>query len=64
VNMGLIKSVRPEIDLTKIDKQSEFVDAPQELCEQKKHFHVRADNLEVKLKCDFCGGRCTAGRLS
>jgi DNA-binding Lrp family transcriptional regulator len=55
VNMGLIKSVRPEIDLTKIDK-SEFSDVLQELKKQKKHFHVQVDNLKVKLKCDFCGG--------
>ena len=56
VNMGLIKSVRPEIDLTKIDRKSEFADTLQELKEQKKHFHLRVDNLKVKLKCDFCGG--------
>jgi DNA-binding Lrp family transcriptional regulator len=55
VNMGLIKSVRPEIDLTKIDK-SEFSDVLQELKKQNKHFHVQVDNLKVKLKCDFCGG--------
>jgi DNA-binding Lrp family transcriptional regulator len=56
VNMGLIKSVRPEIDLTKIDRKSEFADTLQELKKQKKHFHLHVDNLKVKLKCDFCGG--------
>jgi DNA-binding Lrp family transcriptional regulator len=56
VNMGLIKSVRPEIDLTKIDRKSEFGDALRELKGQKKHFRLLVDNLQVKLKCDFCGG--------
>ncbi len=56
VNIGLIKSVRPEIDLTKIDRKSEFVDTLQELKKQNKHFHLHVDNLKVKLKCDFCGG--------
>lgn len=57
VNIGLIKSVRPEIDLSKIDKKSkdEF-DTLHDLKKQKKHFHLRVDGLKVKLKCDFCGG--------
>lgn len=55
VNMGLIKSVRPEIDLSKIDRKSESGGALQELKKQK-HFHLQVDNLKVKLKCDFCGG--------
>ena len=54
-NMGLIKSVRPEIDLTKIDRKSESDGALQELKKQK-HFHLQVDNLKVKLKCDFCEG--------
>jgi Lrp/AsnC family leucine-responsive transcriptional regulator len=57
VNIGLIKAVRPEIDLSKIDrKKGELGDALQELKKQKKHFHVHVDGLKVKLKCDFCGG--------
>jgi len=56
VNMGLIKSVRPQIDLSKIDRKSKGIDALKELKNQKKHFHVHVDNLKVKLKCDFCGG--------
>jgi Lrp/AsnC family leucine-responsive transcriptional regulator len=55
VNMGLIKSVRPEIDLTKIDRKSEVGGALQELKKQK-HFRLQVDNLKVKLMCDFCGG--------
>ena len=58
VNMGLIKSVKPEIDLSKIDKKSkdEYGDTLQELKKQKRHFHLHVDDLAVKLKCDFCGG--------
>jgi DNA-binding Lrp family transcriptional regulator len=59
VNMGLIKSVRPDIDLSKVDKRSkeEFGDSLQDLKKQKKHFHLHVDSdLKVKLKCDFCGG--------
>ena len=55
VNIGLIKSVRPEIDLSRIDK-NKGVDALEELSKQKSHFHLRVDSLKVKLKCDFCGG--------
>ncbi len=59
VNMGLIKSVRPEIDLSKVDKRSndKFGDTLQDLKKQKKHFHLHVDSdLKVKLKCDFCRG--------
>jgi DNA-binding Lrp family transcriptional regulator len=59
VNMGLIKSVRPEIDLSKVHKRSkdESSDTLQDLKKQKKHFHLHIDSdLKVKLKCDFCGG--------
>ncbi|AIF83790.1 transcriptional regulator [Candidatus Nitrososphaera evergladensis SR1] len=57
VNIGLIKAVRPEIDMSKIDKKSDEIgDALQELKKQKKHFHVYVEGLKVKLKCDFCGG--------
>ena len=57
VNIGLIKAVKPEIDLSKIDKKSkdEF-DTLHVLKNQKKHFHLRVDGLKVKLKCDLCGG--------
>jgi DNA-binding Lrp family transcriptional regulator len=58
VNIGLIKSVKPEIDLSKIDKvsQSEFGQTLESLKEQKKHFHVYVEGFKVKLKCEFCGG--------
>ncbi|HKU48415.1 MAG TPA: AsnC family transcriptional regulator [Nitrososphaera sp.] len=62
VNIGLIKSVKPEIDLSKIGskkKTNQFFtsDTIQRLEEQKKHFHVKVDdNLTVKMKCEYCGG--------
>ena len=58
VEMGLIKSVRLEIDLTKIDRNTKvnLGDNLESLRTQKKHFHVYVEGLKVKLKCDFCGG--------
>ena len=62
VNMGLIKSVKPEIDLSKVDssRTSQFFsydDTIKKLKEQKKHFHVKVDNnLKVKIQCEYCGG--------
>jgi len=57
VNMGLIKSVKPEIDLSKVDKGSKDALQPLEsLKKQKKHFHVYIEGLKVKLKCEFCRG--------
>lgn len=58
VNMGLIKSVKPEIDLSKVDKKSKgsLGVTLESLKKQKKHFHVYIEGLNVKLKCEFCGG--------
>lgn len=58
VNMGLIKSVKPEIDMSKVDRKSkgDLDDTLQSLKKQKKHFHVFVEGLNVKLKCEFCGG--------
>ena len=58
VNMGLIKSVKPEIDLSKVGKKSkgDLGGALESLKKQKKHFHVYVEGLNVKLKCEFCGG--------
>lgn len=58
-NIGLIKSVRPEIDISKIAKKTKdkfSKDIIQNIKEQKKHFHVKLDNLKVKMKCEFCEG--------
>jgi Lrp/AsnC family leucine-responsive transcriptional regulator len=57
VNIGLIKAVKPEIDLSKVDRKSKGkVYTLQSLKKQKKHFHVYVEGLKVKLKCEFCGG--------
>jgi Lrp/AsnC family leucine-responsive transcriptional regulator len=67
VNIGLIKSVKPEIDLSKVTrgkKKSQFFGGGEEgeeetfkqLEEQKKHFHVRLENMKVKMQCEYCGG--------
>jgi DNA-binding Lrp family transcriptional regulator len=60
VNMGLIKSVKPEIDLSKIDRhrKSQFFSEEKikQLSDQKKHFHVKIENLRVKMLCEYCGG--------
>ena len=58
LNIGLIKSVKPEIDLSKIDRKSksDLGDTLQPLKKQKKHFHVYVEGLNIKLKCEFCEG--------
>jgi DNA-binding Lrp family transcriptional regulator len=49
VNIGLIKSIKPEIDVSKIvdsGKQSKFTDQTiEQLGEQKKHFNVKIDGI-------------------
>jgi DNA-binding Lrp family transcriptional regulator len=60
VNMGLIKAVKPEIDLSKVDrKKSELFsddNTVRQIQDQKKHFHVKLENLQVKMQCEYCGG--------
>jgi DNA-binding Lrp family transcriptional regulator len=61
VNIGLIKSVKPEIDLSKVnrEKKSEFFgeETIKRLEEQKKHLHVKIDNnMKVKMQCEYCDG--------
>jgi Lrp/AsnC family leucine-responsive transcriptional regulator len=69
VNIGLIKSVKPEIDLSKVirggKKKSQFFggggeeeeETIKQLEEQKKHFHVKVvENMKVKMQCEYCGG--------
>jgi DNA-binding Lrp family transcriptional regulator len=61
VNIGLIKSVKPEIDLSKVDsrkKKNQFFgeETIKHLEEQKKHFHVKLENMKVKMQCEYCGG--------
>jgi Lrp/AsnC family leucine-responsive transcriptional regulator len=61
VNIGLIKSVKPEIDLSKVDSRKinqYFGETRKQLEEQKKHFHVNVvdKNMKVKMQCEYCGG--------
>jgi DNA-binding Lrp family transcriptional regulator len=60
VNMRLLKSVKPEIDLSKIDlqKQKQFFSEEniKQLTEQNKHLHIKIENLKVKMLCEYCGG--------
>ena len=61
VNIGLIKSVKPEIDVSKIDRHKKnnllSEDTIKKLSEQGKHFHVRIDgDMQVKMQCEYCGG--------
>jgi len=59
VNIGLIKSVKPEIDISKISnsKKQQFPDGLLDsFSTRKKHFHVKVDNLKIKIQCDFCEG--------
>lgn len=64
VNIGLIKAVKPEIDLSKVvdsTKKSKFFsdDIIKQLEDQRKHFHIvkiDKDNLKVKMQCEYCGG--------
>jgi Lrp/AsnC family leucine-responsive transcriptional regulator len=55
VNIGLIKAVRPEIDLSRVDKSKRAgldpLPAPKGT---GKRVHV--EGMKVRLKCDFCGG--------
>ena len=50
VNMGLIKSVKPEIDVSKIDasRRNEF--------KAKSQKQPKLEGLKVKMQCEFCGG--------
>jgi len=60
VNIGLIKAVKPEIDLSKVDRKKSKLysdeNTVRQLRHQKKHFHVKLDNLRIKIQCEYCGG--------
>ncbi len=57
-NMGLITSVRPEIDMSKVSRTSkkEYGNALEFLKKEGRHFHLSVKGLNVRLKCEFCGG--------
>ena len=61
VNIGLIKAIKPEIDLSKVDsrKKSQYFGEEMiaQLQEQKKHFHVKLEkDMKVRMQCEYCGG--------
>jgi Lrp/AsnC family leucine-responsive transcriptional regulator len=61
VNIGLIKSVKPEIDVSKIhrlDKNNLLSkDTMKHLREQRKHFNVKIEgDMQVKMQCEYCRG--------
>jgi DNA-binding Lrp family transcriptional regulator len=61
VNIGLIESVKPEIDLSKVnrEKKNQFFgeETIKLLEEQKKHFHVKVvEGMKVNMQCEYCGG--------
>jgi len=59
VNIGLIKAIKPEIDISKISKstKNQFSDdLIDSFSTKNKHFHVKVDNLKIKIQCDFCEG--------
>ncbi|MEW5840627.1 AsnC family transcriptional regulator [Nitrososphaera sp.] len=58
VNIGLIKSVRPEIDVSKIDaSRREQIQLPDKGRHRGHHVHLKVvDGLKVKMVCEFCGG--------
>jgi Lrp/AsnC family leucine-responsive transcriptional regulator len=60
VNIGLVKSVKPEIDLSKIDsnKKRQFFSEEniRDLIKRNKNFNVKIENVRVKALCEYCGG--------
>ena len=69
VNIGLVKSVKPEIDLSKVNRErkNQFFgeETIKQLEEQKKHFHVKVDNsMKVKMQCEYCVDPLTASPKS
>lgn len=59
VNIGLIKSVKPILDLSKISKDYKSKFSKDEILnirEQKKQTNVKLGNLNVKMTCEFCEG--------
>lgn len=59
-NIGLIKSVKPEINLSKIDynKKRQFFSEEniKDLSNRNKNFSVKIENVRVKALCEYCAG--------
>jgi len=59
VNIGLIQSVKPVFDLSKITKESKAKFSESELSsiqDNKKQSRINLDGLNVKMTCEFCEG--------
>ncbi len=58
VIMGLITSVKPEIDMSKVGRTSrkEYGKTLELLKKEGRHFHLSDKGLSVRMKCEFCGG--------
>ena len=60
VDMGLVKSVKPEIDSSKINlhKRNQFFSEEniKQTTEQNKHLDIKIENLKIKMLCEYCGG--------
>lgn len=49
VNIGLIKSIKPEIDMSRLDRSAKAG-------KKRKSLLLHLSGLKVKLSCDHCGG--------
>ena len=59
VNIGLIKSVKPILDLSKVTKEHKSKFSKDELLSMKEHnkqISVKLNNLNVNMTCEFCEG--------
>jgi len=54
VNVGLIKSVKPEIDISKLDSNTGRI--VQTSKNRGKLVRLNVKGLKIKLNCEFCGG--------
>jgi DNA-binding Lrp family transcriptional regulator len=60
INIGFVKSIKIEINLSKIDshKKRQFFNKQniKYLSEQNKQFDAKIENVRIKALCEYCGG--------
>jgi len=59
VNIGLIKSVKPVFDLSKITKEHKTKFSKDEISsiqDNKRQSKIKLDDLNVEMTCEFCEG--------
>jgi DNA-binding Lrp family transcriptional regulator len=60
INIGFVKSIKLEINLSKIDshKKRQFFSKQniKYLSEQNKQFDAKIENVRIKALCEYCGG--------